>query len=50
MTITYRDEIGTLVIYVNRDYGISFCDGYAYFTDNAERDYKVPVSEIIMIN
>lgn len=49
MAITYRDEIGTLVVYVNREYGISFCDGFVYFSDNDDHDYKIPVSEVISI-
>ena len=41
MTVVWRDEWG--VVYTSVDEcGISFCDGFAHFSDGY-RDYKVPV-------
>jgi len=48
MIIVYRDEIGEAAVYVN-EYGISFCEGYAYFSSNT-RDYKVKIEHIQSIH
>ena len=48
MTIIFRDEFGYLTIRVNDD-GISFCDGYAYFTGTDCQDYQVPVQHLVNI-
>lgn len=44
MIVIFRDEVGGNAIYVNK-YGVSFCDGYAYFSSDT-RNYKVPVGYI----
>lgn len=49
MRICYRDEIGTVTVSVDPDYPITFNGGFAYFTDAAGRDYKIPVTDIFMI-
>ena len=47
MYITYRDEVGQIVAHVN-EYGISFCDGYAYF-DTEDMTVKISTTSIISI-
>ena len=48
MTVTYSTNIGLVAVTLDES-GIT-CDGkFAYFTDEADRDYKVPVSEIVSI-
>ena len=48
MTVTYSADIGLVAVILDES-GIT-CDGkFAYFTDEADRDYKVPVSEIVSI-
>lgn len=51
MTITFRDEGGYVAAQVNND-GVSFCDGFAYFTVENERgdeDYKISVENVSQI-
>lgn len=46
--VSWRDHLG--VIYVEIDgYGISFCDGYAIFNDLDEKEYRVPVGDLIEV-
>lgn len=46
--VSWRDHLG--VLYVEIDgYGISFCDGYAIFSDLDEKQYKVPVGDLIEV-
>ena len=48
VVVSWRDKLG--VIYVEIDgYGISFCDGYAAFSDLDEKQYKVPVGDLIEV-
>ena len=49
MKISYRDELGIIVVNVDNTNGIMFLDGHAYFTDTDGRDYKIPVSALVMI-
>lgn len=48
MIIRFRDELGQVVVCID-NYGIQFCDGIAYFSDNSEREYKIPVADILSI-
>ena len=48
MTIIYRDEIGAVMRTVDKN-GVSFCDGFAYFTDTDGNDYCVSMYEILAI-
>ena len=47
MLMTYRDAIGYVSVIVD-EHGISFLDGYAYFSDN-KKEYKVPVGNIVSV-
>lgn len=47
MTVTYRDDIGIVVVKVDGS-GIDFLDGTAFFGDG-ERDYSVQVENIVRI-
>lgn len=46
MSIIYADEIGVKMVEVDEEYGVSFCDGKAYFTDVEDVDYTIPVESI----
>lgn len=46
MFITYADTIGIIQVEIKAEYGISLCDGMAYFTDANGSDYMIPVSDI----
>lgn len=48
MQIMFRDELGTQVVDVSGD-GVDFLNGYAYFSDTAERDYIVPLDDVLRI-
>ena len=48
MSICYRDELGVVSVALDRS-GVSFCNGYAYFTDDSGRDYKIPVNNLITV-
>lgn len=48
MIITYRDELGIVEIRVN-EFGISFADGYAYFSDEQNNDCRIDINDIIGI-
>lgn len=48
MIIRFRDELGQVVVPVDC-FGIQFCDGLAYFDDSNEREYKIPVADILSI-
>lgn len=46
--VSWRDELG--VAYVEIDgYGISFLEGYAIFSDLDEKQYKVPVENLVEV-
>ena len=48
VVVSWRDKLG--VIYVEIDgYGVSFCDGYAIFSDLDEKQYKVPLGDLIEV-
>ena len=49
MKLSYRDDLGIVVVDVNPDNGIMFLGDTAYFTDTNGRDYKVPVSSLSLI-
>lgn len=49
MKLSYRDNLGIIVVSIDRTNGIAFLGGYAYFTDTDGRDYKIPVDSLIMI-
>ena len=49
MTIYYRDEIGEIAVEINSEYGVNFCDGYAYFNDIENVDYRIKTDHIIEI-
>ena len=49
MKLSYRDNLGLVVVEVDRTKGIAFLGSNAYFTDTAGRDYKIPVDSLIMI-
>lgn len=44
MSIVFSDEGGLLLVSVD-EYGITFSDGLAYFSDG-DREYQIPVSSI----
>lgn len=44
MSIVFSDEGGLLLVSVD-EYGVSFSDGLAYFSDG-DREYQIPVSSI----
>lgn len=44
MSIVFSDEGGLLLVSVD-EYGVSFSDGLAYFSDG-EREYQIPASSI----
>ena len=49
MVVTFMDEIGIVQLKVDK-YGISFCDGKAYFTGYYDgTDYKIETKNIIEI-
>ena len=41
MTVTYRDELGLVSVKINNEYGVCFCEHYAYFTSEDDKDYKI---------
>ena len=47
MIVAYRDGIGVVTVIANND-GVSFQDGFAYFTCGA-KDYKVPVDRLMQV-
>ena len=48
MIVAYRDGVGFVTVIINED-GVSFQDGYAYFTSGA-RDYKIPTDHLMRVN
>lgn len=49
MNITFRDEVGYITVEIDRQYGVSFCDGLAYFTDTDGNDYEIPTAHLMAI-
>lgn len=47
MTICYHDALGYVEVTVD-EYGISFSEGYAIFSDG-EHDYRIPVEHLDMV-
>lgn len=48
MAITFRDGLGIARVIVNQ-YGIQFLNGTAYFADDDETEYRIPVGDIIEV-
>lgn len=48
MIVAYRDGIHFVTVIANED-GVSFSDGYAYFTSGI-KDYKVPIAHLMRVN
>lgn len=49
MTVTYRDELGVVSVEIDKEYGVVFVDGRAYFTDENGTDYKVNILHLTSI-
>ena len=49
MNITFRDNGGYVTVEIDRQYGVSFCDGLAYFTDADGNDYEIPMAHLMAI-
>ena len=51
MIICFRDDIGLVSVEIDMTStaGVGFDGVYAYFTDTAGRDYKVLISNVVMI-
>lgn len=48
MKIMYRDELGCIVVNVD-DSGVSFANGYAYFTTVNGDDRIVPLDDVAAV-
>ena len=48
MSVTYRDTLGMVEVVID-DYNVGFVNGYAFFSSE-EKDYKIPVANIICIS
>lgn len=48
MTISWRDNLGVICAEVD-EYGISFLEGYAIFSNADDTQYKVPVGDLIHV-
>lgn len=51
MQICYRDELGLVTVEVNMadTAGVGFDGQYAYFNDTENRDYRIPITDIVLI-
>ena len=51
MVVCFRDNIGVVTVRLDDENtaGVAFDGAHAYFTDASGRDYKVSVTDIIMI-
>ena len=49
LMITYRDHLGIIIRAVDEQYGVSFCDGTAYFTDTDGTDWEISTDAIMAI-
>lgn len=47
--IKYRDKIGYIAAEIDMEYGVSFHEGIAYFTDTDGRDHAVRMEQIDLI-
>ena len=45
MLIMYSDALGVVTVEVD-SMGINFCDGFAYFSDENGKEYKIKVEDI----
>ena len=45
MYIIFRDEIGLKYVELD-EYGVAFCDGFAYFSSADGEEYKIPVAAL----
>ena len=46
--VSWRDELGVASVAID-GYGISFLEGYAIFSDLDEKQYKVPVENLVEV-
>ena len=49
MVIAYRDDLGITEIRLDKYAAVTFGVGVVYFTDDHDRDYKIPVEDIVGI-
>ena len=49
MTIYYIDDLGEVALEINGEYGVGFSNGYAYFNDTENVDYRIEANRIIEI-
>lgn len=45
-TIIYRDEIGYVVDELDTSVSIMFFDGFVYFTNSDEKDFKIRIDQL----
>lgn len=45
MLIMFSDTLGAVTVEVD-SMGVNFCDGFAYFSDENEKEYKVKIEDI----
>ena len=46
--IVFRDEIGEISVEVD-GCGVQFLDGIAYFSDATEKEYRIPMENLVAI-
>lgn len=49
MIVTYRDNLGVVSVKIDDEYGISFDDCFAYYTDKNGTDHKTNIENLIII-
>ena len=49
MTVTYCDSIGVVSVEIDKEYGVVFSDGRAYFTDGNDENYNIAIGHLISI-
>ena len=49
MTVTYRDELGVVSVEIDKEYGVVFVDGKAYFTDGNDENYSISIGHLTSI-
>ena len=45
MLIMFSDSLGVVTVEVDSE-GVNFCDGFAYFSDENEKEYKIKIENI----
>lgn len=49
LVVAFRDDLGITEVRLDKYADVTFLVGFAYFSDDNDRDYKIPAEDIVGI-